>query len=152
MLTIRKIESKDKDIYLSMAKDFYASEAVLIHVGEDHFLSAFDEMMRSDTYLECYIFEWNGIVAGYSLLAKTYSQEAGGLAVWIDEIYVIPEFRGHKIGSGFFSYLFESRPEAVRRFRLEVEKENERAVKLYRSLGFSPLLYDQMIVDFPWQK
>ena len=152
MLTIRKIERKDKEIYLSMAKDFYASDAVLIHVGEDHFRSAFEELMRSDTYLECFIFEWDGAVAGYALLVKTYSQEAGGLAIWIDELYVSPQFRGRGIGHEFFSYLYRTRPGDVRRFRLEVEKENEGAVKLYRSLGFSPLPYDQMIVDFPETK
>ena len=152
MLTIRNIEKRDKEIYISMAKDFYASDAVLIRVGEDHFLSAFEELMRSDRYLECFIFEWDGAVAGYALLAKTYSQEAGGLAIWIDELYVIPEYRGRGIGHEFFSHLFRARPDEVRRFRLEVEKENEGAVKLYRSLGFSPLLYDQMIADFPEKK
>jgi ribosomal protein S18 acetylase RimI-like enzyme len=152
MLTIRKIERKDKDIYCSMAKDFYESDAVLIHVGEDHFISAFEELMSSDTYLECFIFEWDGDVAGYALLAKTYSQEAGGIAVWIDELYVAPRFRGRGIGHEFFSYLYRTRPDSTRRFRLEVEKENEGAVKLYRSLGFSPLRYDQMIVDFPEKK
>ena len=96
----------------------------------------------------CYIFESGGKVAGYALLAKTYSQEAGGLVMWIEEIYVMPEFRGNGIGKAFFSYILQNKPYGVKRFRLEVEKENAGAVRLYKSFGFKFLDYDQMIIDF----
>ena len=35
----------------------------------------------------------------------------------------------------------------VRRFRLEVTRSNEKAVRLYERLGFTFLDYDQMILD-----
>ncbi len=152
MLNIRKIASKDKEEYLAMARAFYITDAVLIRVDDSHFYAAFEELMRSETYAECYIFELDGAVAGYSLLAKTYSQEAGGMAVWIDEIYVKPEFRCHGIGRAFFEFLLKNRSESVRRFRLEAEKENARAIALYKSFGFDFLEYDQMIIDFKEQK
>ena len=146
MLNIRKLRQNDKDIYVRMAKEFYASDAVLLHIGEENILNTFDELMRSDTYAECHIFEFDGDVAGYSLLAKTFSQEAGGRVVWIDELYVMPEYRSRGIGRAYFEYLFKNNPE-VRRFRLEVEADNERAIKLYSSLGFTQLGYGQMIID-----
>ena len=119
-----------------------------MHVGEDHFVSTFAELMRSDDYAFCYIFVLDGEVAGYSLLAKTYSQEAGGKVLWIEEIYVLPSFRGRGIGNAFFDFLIKNRPTDVKRLRLEVEREHERAVKLYKSFGFDFLDYDQMIIDF----
>ena len=131
-----------------MVSEFYDSDAVLIHPSEDHFASTFDELMRSETYAECFIFELDGKTAGYSLLAKTFSQEAGGIVMWIEEIYVSPEFRGCGIGSAFLEHLIKSREKSVRRLRLEAEKENEGAIKLYRSLGFEPLDYGQLIIDF----
>ena len=131
-----------------MADEFYSTDAVLIHVGKEHFHSTFKELMRSDKYAICYIFEYNGEIAGYSLLAKTYSQEAGGLVMWIEEIYVLPKFRGKGIGKEFFTFLLKNKPESVKRLRLEVEKENEGAVRLYKSFGFDFLDYDQMIIDF----
>ena len=131
-----------------MASEFYDSDAVLIHPSKDHFTATFDELMRSDTYAECFIFELDGKTAGYSLLAKTFSQEAGGIVMWIEEIYVSPEFRSRGIGSAFLEHLIKSRDKSVRRLRLEAEKENEGAIKLYRSLGFEPLDYGQMIIDF----
>lgn len=138
----------DKETYLKMAREFYATDAVLIHVGEEHFLSTFDELMRSDEYAICYIFELDGKTVGYSLLAKTYSQEAGGLVLWIEEIYVSPEFRGRGIGKAFFDFILKNKPRDVKRLRLEVERENEGAVRLYKSFGFDFLGYDQMIIDF----
>ena len=148
MLKIRPIIEGDREIYLKMAAEFYASDAVLLHVGNEHFSATFSELMRSDEYASCYIFELDGDVAGYSLIAKTYSQEAGGLVLWIEEIYVAPAFRGRGIGKEFFSFLIKNRPASVKRLRLEVERENEGAVRLYKSFGFDFLDYDQMIIDF----
>ena len=148
MLNIRKIKFDDKNDYINMARDFYATDAVLIHVDDSHFASTFEELMRSEDYAICYIFELDGKTAGYSLLAKTYSQEAGGFVIWIEEIFVLPEFRGRGIGREFFSFLLKKRPENVKRLRLEAEKENEGAIRLYKSFGFDFLDYDQMIIDF----
>ena len=148
MLKFRNISLCDREVYLKMASDFYASDAVLIHVGEDHFTRTFDELMRSSVYAECHIFELDSNVVGYSLRAKTFSQEAGGLTVWIDEIYVLPEYRGRGIGSAYLEHLISTRGNELRRLRLEVEEENEGAIRLYRSLGFTELGYGQMIIDF----
>ena len=148
MLNIRPICKDDRNVYLKMAAEFYKTDAVLLHVGEEHFRSTFEELMRSDEYALCYIFELDGEVAGYSLLAKTYSQEAGGKVLWIEEIYVSPDFRGRGIGKAFFEFLLKKLPSDVKRLRLEVERENSGAVKLYKSFGFDFLEYDQMIIDF----
>ncbi len=148
MLNIRKTLPSDRDEYTKMAREFYATDAVLIHADDSHFDATFRELMRSEDYAICYIFELDGKTAGYSLLAKTYSQEAGGMVVWIEEIYVLPEFRGRGIGKEFFSFILKNRPENVKRFRLEAEKENEGAIRLYKSFGFDFLEYDQMIIDF----
>ena len=148
MLNIRPVARGDRKIYLRMAKEFYATDAVLIHVGEENFSATFEELMRSDRYALCYIFELDGAVAGYSLLAKTFSQEAGGQVLWIEEIYVLPEYRGRGIGKAFFDFIIKNKPDKVKRIRLEVERENEGAVKLYKGFGFDFLGYDQMIIDF----
>ena len=47
MLKFRNISLCDREAYLKMASDFYASDAVLIHVGEDHFTKTFDELMKN---------------------------------------------------------------------------------------------------------
>ena len=140
---IRKITPDDRAIYLKMAHEFYHSEAVLHPVPEANYARAFDEMMRSEAYMVGLIFEIEEQIAGYALLCKTYSQEAGGMAVWIDELYVRPDFRNRGIGHAFFAEVEAIVPAA--RYRLETEPDNHRAKKLYRSLGYVPLEYEQFI-------
>ncbi len=99
--------------------------------------------MRSDEYIECFIFEHEGETAGYALIAKTFSPEAGGVVVWIEELYVREGFRGKGLGKAFFAYMEQNYN--VSRYRLEVEPDNVRAKKLYSALGYKKLPYEQMI-------
>ena len=142
---IRRITAADRANYLRMAHDFYHSDAVLHPVPDENIFRTFDEMMASDAYLTGLIFEKDGETAGYALLCKTWSQEAGGKTVWIDELYVLPEFQGRGIGHEFFAQLREIEPAA--RYRLETEPDNLRAKKLYESMGFENLAYQQLVMD-----
>ena len=142
---IRKITESDRAAYLAMARDFYHSPAVLHAVPDEHFERCFHEMMAGRPYLEGLIFEQYGAIAGYALLSKTYSQEAGGLCVWIEEIYVLPELRKKGLDKAFFHALPRIIPAA--RYRLEIEPDNTRAERLYRSMGFEPMLYRQLVME-----
>ncbi|MDR1017469.1 MAG: GNAT family N-acetyltransferase, partial [Lachnospiraceae bacterium] len=91
--------------------------------------------------------ESNMKVIGYALLSKTWSQEAGGLTIWIEEIYIREEGRGQGLGREFIEYIKELSKGKVKRIRLEVEDDNQGAKKLYKSLGFKELNYKQMIYE-----
>lgn len=136
---IRKIKSQDKTEYIKMTKDFYSSPAVLSPVPESHFESTFDEVMKGSAYTEAFIFECNSEIAGYGLIARTYSQEAGGIVIWIEEIYVKEEFRNKGLGSEFIEYVKENIP--AKRYRLETEPDNHKAQELYKRHGFEHLEY-----------
>lgn len=144
---IRKITPADRHEYISMVTDFYNSDAVCHTVDTQNFKKTFDELMRDDTYAEGYIFEKDGAVSGYALLAKTFSQEAGGIVIWVEEIYVKPSFRGRGQGKEFLKSIISRLGHGVSRIRLEASACNSRAVKLYRSLGFTDLEYGQLIID-----
>ena len=144
-MLIRPIEKRDRDEYIKMAKDFYSSPVVLHPIPDENFENTFNELMERDTYAQCFIFEEAEAITGYALIAITFSQEAGGLVVWIEEIHVKEEYRGKGAGSAFFDFLHGKFGDRVKRFRLEVEEENEKAVKLYKSLGYEFFGYDQMV-------
>ena len=135
----------DKEIFLALSHEFYNSPAVLSPIKEEFHENTFNELMRSREYLECYILEYDGQLAGFGLLNFSFCHEAGGKIVWIEELYIREDFRSHGIGRAFFAFVEENHP--AMRYRLEVEKENERAVKLYKKLGYDFLEYDQMIKD-----
>ena len=142
---IRKITINDKDQFLSMTRDFYSTDAVIAPIPESYHTGVFEELMNGNLFLDAVILEKNGETAGYSLLNFSWSQEAGGKVVWVEELYVKPEFQGQGLGKVFFAYLQANYPAA--RYRLEVEPENERAVGLYKKTGFEVLPYGQMILD-----
>ena len=142
IVSIRKIDKNDKTLFMDFVNVFYNSDAVIAPVPDEYHEKAFDELLRGETYQEGYILEYGGQPSGYALLSKTFSQEAGGMVVWLEELFVTQEFRGKGIGSTFFDYMCENIP-AVR-YRLEVEPDNKRAIALYERKGFEILPYMQM--------
>lgn len=144
---IRTIRKEDEKAYLEMAEIFYNSDAVLHNIPMHHLTNTFAELMKSDTYILGYIMEQEETIAGYALLSKSYSQEAGGSILWIEEIFILPEFRGCGLGSEFFSYLEEEMPVGIKRVRLEIEMGNKKAASLYKKMGFQDFPYAQMIKE-----
>lgn len=146
---IRKVGPGDRDAYLKMAGEFYASDAVAHTLPARHFENTFAELMRSDEYAEAYLFETGGEAVGYALLAKTFSQEAGGLVVWVEELFVRPAFRGQGLARAFFALLGRRLPHGTARLRLEAEPGNRRAIGLYEKLGFARMPYVPLFLDLP---
>lgn len=144
---IRTITKDNKEIFLELTKAFYASDAVLHPIPEENHIKTFNELMRSDEYINCFIFEYDNKSVGYALTAKSFSQECGGFILWIDELFVLPEYRSNGLGTEFFAFLKQRIDSSVARVRLEVEPENKKAMKLYRNLEMKKLPYLQMIKD-----
>lgn len=141
---IRPLKPEDRDTYLAMARDFYDSPAVDHPVPTAFLERTFEELMAGTPYAEAFVFEEAEGLAGYALLAKTWSQEAGGLTVWLEELYVVPEWQNRGLGRQFFAWL-KAQPMPAR-YRLETEPENERAKALYLREGFRPLHYESFIL------
>lgn len=146
-MPIRRIAGEDRAVYLEMAAEFYASGAVLHPVPAVYFERTFDEMLRSSVYLDGFLLmAEDGAIAGYAVVSKTFSQEVGGMAAWMEEIYVRPMYQGQGLGRAFLEEYERLRPEMVR-LRLEVEPENRRAIRLYERLGYTEMGYYQMVKD-----
>lgn len=139
------MKESDRADYIKMGMEFYSGPAVLHSIPEKYFEDTFDELIASDRYLEGYILEADGEIAGYSMVTKTFATEAGGLTLWLDELYVRPGFQGKGLGSQLIEML-KSRTDA-KRIRLETEEENLGAQRLYERYGFKPLEYIQYYLD-----
>lgn len=141
---IRRYEASDRSAVTEMLDEFYHSPAVLHPIPRAHFEKTLNEAEAGNPCVRLYLIENGGQTAGYALLALTFSNEAGGDVVWLDEIYIRPEFQGKGLGNEFFDFLEKEYADAAR-IRLEVEPDNEGAVRLYRRRGFKKLDYDQYI-------
>jgi len=140
---IRKIDNRDRDIFVEMADEFYHTSAVNHPVPRENFEKAFDSMVNDGTYYNGYIFEDNDAVCGFCTVGITYSQEAGGIVIWIEDFYIRPDFRGKGLGSGIFERISTDFPNAAR-YRLEITESNQGAKRLYERMGFEVLPYVQM--------
>ena len=146
MLAIKPMTLQDEEQVMEMVKEFYHSSAV-DHVVADHVLHrTFLDAAGDEPSLWGYVLEEDGQALGFVYLTSFYACECGGKTLMLEEIYLRPAARGKGIGKQFFHWMFEAYPD-VKRFRLEVTKENAGAARLYRSLGFVPLEYDQMVLD-----
>lgn len=143
----RRFKPEDKDKFFVMVKKFYAPPAVLHFPTDEVMLSAFDASISIPELVKGYIFECDGKPAGYSIVSMKFETEVGGMAAWIEELFVEEEFRNMGIGHKFFEFLSEELKGKIVRLRLEVGDENEGAKRLYNKLGFVPLDYKQMVID-----
>lgn len=139
---IRMMKTEDKESVLEMMRVFYASPAVLSNGSEEIFLNDIENCVNDSPYLEGYIAEAAGQILGYAMVAKSYSTEFGKPCIWIEDLYIKDAYRGTGIGSSLLQYITDRYPGCI--FRLEVEEENERAIKVYEKNGFSVLPYMEM--------
>lgn len=146
-ILFRKFRPDDKDKFFVMVKKFYAPPAVLHFPPDEVMLSAFDATINIPDLVKGYIFECDGEPAGYAIVSMKFETEVGGMAAWIEELFVEDKFRGYGIGHKFFEFIAEEMKDKIARLRLEVGDENDGAKRLYENLGFEFLDYKQMVID-----
>lgn len=139
---IRPMEERDAATVIDMMRTFYASPAVSTNGSREIFEADLAECIGDSPYAEGFVFEDGGSIVGYGMLAKSFSTEFGKRCIWIEDLYLEPDYRGRGIGSAFFAFVEERYPNCL--LRLEVEEDNERARHVYDKCGFDVLPYMEM--------
>ncbi len=76
---------------------------------------------------------------GYVALCYGYSIELGGRDAFVDELYILAEFRGRGLGTRVLEAACElARADAVVALHLEVRRDNVAAQRYYARGGFQP--------------
>lgn len=147
MLTFREITPQDRELVLPMVYDFYRSDAVDHSVDAAILEQSFqDAAGPAEPLLWGVLVQWDETPAGYLYITQCYSAEVGGRCIFLEELYLKPEFRGLGLGGQIMAWLEQTYPTA-RRFRLELTQVNQRAAHLYQKAGYKPLRYQQMVYD-----
>ena len=146
-MRIRSIEAADREFFIDRCHAFYKTPACDHEIPQQNAERTFELLLHGTPYADCLIAEdENGQPCAYCLLALTWSNEAGGLCVWLDELMVDESQRSKGVGRALIAAVQEKYKDAAR-LRLEVTDENPRAAALYRALGFEDLPYRQMTMD-----
>lgn len=146
MFALKKMTPEMHDEVLTMVEQFYHSDAVCHPVPRERLEQTFQDAVSPDPILEGFVLTEDEKIAGFAYITEYYACEVGGRCLMFEELFLKEEARGKGYGSRFFDEVMKAKP-GVRRFRLEVTRSNEKAVRLYERLGFSFLAYDQMILD-----
>ena len=143
---IRDVTQTDKTAFLDMAEKFYSSPAVTHRIDRGLLETTFDAAVGKSLFVRALMIEDNDAPVGFALVSFTYATEVGGLVVLLEDLYISEACRGKGLGSKFMQFMEQEYPEA-KRFRLEVVRENAKAIGLYRRLGYKSIDYLQMVKD-----
>jgi ribosomal protein S18 acetylase RimI-like enzyme len=84
----------------------------------------------------------DGAVVGVAYVSHQWTLEYGGLTAWLEELYVLPEWRDRGVGRRLLRGVIDHATEiGCAAVDLEVEREHRRSEHLYRRAGFRP--YDR---------
>lgn len=90
--------------------------------------------------------EVDGRSAGVAYVGMFWSLEHGGLSAWLDEFFVLPEFRGTGVGTALLeAVVADCRTLGCRAIDLEIDAEHERVRSLYERHGWTPVPRRRMV-------
>ena len=88
----------------------------------------------------CHVAEVDGKVVGIALWFLNYSTWLGKAGIYLEDLFVQPEYRGHAIGKGFMQTLAALCVErGYERFQWWVLDWNKPSIDFYQALGAVPM-------------
>lgn len=145
-MNIKIMTSEHVDKVLEMSKVFYTSDALDHEVPMDIISENIQKAVGADDILTGFVCYEGDEIVGFSYVTCYYETEVGGVCAQILDLYIDEKYRGRGFATQYFNYVFEKYSHA-KRFRLEVVKDNEKAVNVYKRMGFKEISYGQMAID-----
>jgi GNAT superfamily N-acetyltransferase len=135
MLNIRPATREDAAIILDLIR------ALAIYEREPDAVTATEADILRDGFganpkFRCVIAEWDGQAAGFAFWFYNYSTWQGRPGLYLEDLFVKPEFRGKGIGKALLLHLAKvAANENCGRFEWSVLDWNTPAIEFYESLG-----------------
>ncbi|WP_394525329.1 GNAT family N-acetyltransferase [Lacrimispora sp. JR3] len=137
-ITFRYAEKKDAGLILDFIKELAVYEKLL------------DEVVATEAILEEWIFEKkkaevifvmaDGKEAGYALFFHNFSTFLGRAGIYLEDLYVTPEYRGYGLGKALIKKLGSIAVErGCGRLEWSCLDWNTKSIDFYRSLGAEPM-------------
>lgn len=145
-MNIEVMNKSNVDKVLEMSKIFYSSDALDHEVPMDIILDNINVAVSNNDMLTGYVFREGDEIVGFSYVTCYYETEVGGVCAQILDLYIDEKYRGRGFATQYFNFVFDKYSYA-KRFRLEVVKDNEKAINVYKRMGFKEISYGQMAID-----
>ena len=131
---LRFAQEKDIPLILEFIKKLALYEKLLPQV------TATEENLRESLFIrkvaEVIIGEYNGRPVSYAIFFHNFSTFDGKLGIYLEDIYVEPEFRGKNFGKTLLKYVAKLAIDRnCSRFEWACLDWNESSIKFYKQLG-----------------
>ena len=132
-ITIRSVEEKD----FSQIVDLF-SEFALFEKMPDKMVNSVDRMIAEKDFFNCFVaVSSDDRIVGYATYFFAYYTWIGK-SLYMDDLYVKPEFRGNGIGTRLIKRVAHlAKNSGCHKMRWQVSQWNEPAIDFYKRLGAS---------------
>jgi GNAT superfamily N-acetyltransferase len=135
MLAIRKAQAEDVGIILKLIRglaEYEREPQAAVATEEDLLRDGF----AADPKFYCVIAEREGIAVGFALYFFSYSTWKGRPGLYLEDLFVLPEYRGKGIGRALLMHLAKvAVDENCARYEWQVLDWNKPAIAFYEALG-----------------
>jgi len=131
---VRDASSTDLGILISLMKEFYAEANYELDIQSA--LQSFMSLFRDPNYGRVWIVSIGETPIGHAVLAVRFTMEHGGVSGYVDDLFVVKEFRRHGAAHAMLIELEkECRKRNCRALIVEVGRDNTAGLKTYEKLG-----------------
>ena len=125
----------DLPTILPLMREFYSFEQ--LPYDESRATKLLTQLLNDSNCGRLVVIEHESHIAGYLVVGFGFSIEFGGKDALLDELFILPNFRGLGLGSEAIAFAISLCKQAgVEALHLEADHFNERAHDLYLRLGF----------------
>ena len=137
-MIVERATLADKNVLVDLMQKQFLEHKIPYSLGILE--AAVREMITRDSLGIILVAKDDDHVIGLAAISFAWTLEHGGKSAWLDELYVLPEYRGVGVGSLLVdSVLVEAEREGCLAVDLEVEAEHRRVEQLYARKGFGRL-------------
>ena len=140
-----KIASEEVEVRAALKDDIASIHDLIAELADfenlqHQFVATIEDLEQGLTGENCaaeaLVAELGEVIIGYAIFYPSYSTFIGKAGLWLEDLYVKPDFRGDGVGQLLIlavAKLAEER--GCQRLEWSVLDWNERAIKFYESLG-----------------
>lgn len=146
MFTYRKCAGEDCGVWTELNRAFMAEEIQDADLwndagkaGAEEFAETFAKALQRPDMIDLVLFEEDGTAVGFANLLTIFSVWSQGLAMVIDDLYLLPAHRGKGYGRAALNLIEEfAKEKGCKRLQFQSELTNPGAMSFYMAVGYTP--------------
>ena len=130
-------------VLMAMETEDYVLDPAIVAKGAE-------AVFKNPNHGQYYVADDNGKIVACLLTTLEWSDWRNGTVLWIQSVYVVPEYRQAGVFTSLYNYvkaMVQNNPD-LKGIRLYVDHRNQRAQKVYNAIGMNGEHYQL----FEWMK